>query len=518
MLDGSSKRVSPFRTQLSIVFLFLVVIAIYFRVVGHTFVWDTNHIFMHEQLKSFTFDNLVWVFTHPIIANWHPLTWLSHMLDYSIFGSNSGGHHFVNVLFHGLNSVLVFLIVKNLAERKQVQSAFWIALLSALVFAVHPQRVESVAWVAARKDLLYSLFYLAAIAAYLGYCGQRKSPFFYVASVLLFSMSLMSKSMAVTLPAVLMILDFYLLSDRTVWMRVTGVFREHFKDKIPFFILSLIFAGVTLRTQSGAMAIEEYTQLQQITNGLHNSLFYLEKFFVPLNLSPYYPFPEKALFDSVSYWLPGLVVTLLATGGTLVAAQRGWVLPIVCWGAYLVILAPAIGVIHVGSAAAADRYAYLSLLPMTILLVASLVALAHRLPKVRSVVVAGLCFWLLGLSALTNAQVNVWQSPFSLWTRVLQIYPGTLLAHRNISTAYYLIGEHQLALKHLQSIEQAGWQVDRELVDVHSQLGNHETAINYLKRVVPSSEEESKAITLMLVELESCVLARDDCESPPAAW
>ena len=496
----------------------LVVALCYAQTVYHQFVWDTVHIFQNEQVRNFSWNNTVWIFTHPILANWIPFSWLSHTLDFVLFGWSTGGHHVTNVLIHFLNGCVLYFLVKQLAgwkRRIDGNLLVTVAALSALLFVLHPLRVESVAWVAARKDLLYSFFFMLSIMAYVNYVAageehdRRK---YYLTSLLLFVFSLLSKSMAVTLPAVLLVLDCYPLNRAGISSgKLSAIAKSILPDKIPYFVLSIVISMVTLLTQSDAMPDSTFSSLQQILNAMHNAVFHIGKFLVPLSLSPFYPFPSLEEVNSVGYWLPALLALVLIFAISILWAVKGNPLALICWILYLTTLSPASGVIHVGSAASADRYTYLTLLPVTVLLSVGIVRAYVELPRFRSLTVSLTLFVLLSLGALTHAQVSWWQTPISLWSRVLHIYPDAALARRNISASYNFIGDHESALIHLQHISAQGWDVDTELARTLALTGRKAEAIALYKGMLLSdkySGEEKEAF-------ENEIIRHEEQPGPP---
>lgn len=487
---------------LTISILAIVTLIIYSQVVGHAFVWDTNHIFSNEALRSFSFENVYWMLNHSIIGNWHPLTWLSHMADYSIFGDAAGYHHLVNVAIHLANSILVFLLIRQLCQWRLVSSAAAIALASALVFAVHPLRVESVAWVAARKDLLYALFFLVSIGFYIRYrMGERYA---YIISIGAFIAALLSKSMAVTLPAVLLILDLYLSQENSFRQKIIETLKHRLVEKLPYLLFSIGIAAVTLVTQSEAIGEDKLTLIQQLKIAAHNLLFYIEKLAVPLNLSPFYPFPSMQVVDSPSFWLPGTVFFIGTTLVTAIFAFRSTPLPFICWSIYLVSLLPASGIIHVGSAVSADRYTYLPNLSITVGLIVAIASLLRRAPVTRPFVMGLACFWLIALTALSYQQVKFWASPLNMWTQVLRVNPETAIAHRNISTAYYLQGQYTLALEHLEYLSHRGWPVKRELTTAYLAVGDCDSASAAFDLILPGGPEDAADLKQLRETIEAC--------------
>jgi protein O-mannosyl-transferase len=487
---------------LSVTVLAVATLIIYSQVIHHSFVWDTNHIFSNEALRSLSFENIAWMLGHPVIGNWHPLTWLSHMVDYSLFGHAAGYHHLVNVAIHLANSVLVFFLVRQLCALGTIGNTTVIALVSALVFTVHPLRVESVAWVAARKDLLYAFFFLISIGFYLRHrTGERYA---YFISIGAFLASLLSKSMAVTLPAVLLILDLYLSQETRFLQKITEVLKYRLVDKLPYLLFTIIISAVTLLTQSEAIGEDKLTVIQQLKIPLHNLLFYVEKFFAPVNLSPFYPFPSMEVVASPSFWLPGAAFLVVTTIITVMLAFRSALLPFTCWSIYLVSLLPASGIIHVGSAVSADRYTYLPHLSITVGLIVGIGSLLQRMPIIRPVVVGLAGFWLIGLTALSYQQVKFWTSPVSLWTQVLRVNPGTAVAHRNISTAYYLRGEYALALEHIEYLSHEGWPVTRELTAAYLAVGDCTAAGATFDLITPENPEDARDLEEVRETIEAC--------------
>ncbi len=466
-------NLTRYRLPIFAVALLALIWLCYGQTLAHDFFWDTKHIFNTGEVQSFGFENLQWILTNTVLANWHPLSLLTHMVDFQLYGSNPAGHHFTNILIHVLCCLLVFLTTRQLvsirvANRDEV---FFLAVVTTCLFALHPLRVESVAWVAARKDLLYSVFFLLAVMLYVAYCrssGQRRAGF-YCLSLFCFACSLLSKSMAVTLPAVLVLLDLYPLSRLNV--RRLGIYlRSGLIDKLPFIALSMLVILVTLSTQSDAMG-NQLSTLDQLRNATHNVVFYLERVFVPIGLVPFYPFPGEDKFFSLFYWLPQLALIAGLTIVAFVSLWRGHPLFAVCWFLYLVMLSPASGVIHVGSAVAADRYTYLSQLPILMLLAIGAVRFYLEFDKLKRVVLVVAVLGAVTLTSLTYMQVTHWRDSVTLWSHVLQHYPDASLARRNLSTSYFENGDYENALFHIDVLAVQGWPVAPLLVEALDATG-----------------------------------------------
>jgi hypothetical protein len=506
---------------LVILLLALGVSSCYWQVSSHQLVWDTEHIFRNEQLRTFSWDNTIWIFTHAVIANWHPVSWISHTLDFTLFGWAPRGHHLISIFIHFLNGILVYLLVKMLLLRStridpvtDETKVILISVLSALLFVLHPLRVESVAWVAERKDLLYSFFTLLSIKTYILYFdSENKSSRrrYYGISLILFVLALLSKSMAVTLPVVLLVLDCFALNRVRLkdsllkpgeWLRIT---RQILPDKLAYFGFSFAVIIITIITQTDSIATTALTFTQQILNTIHNIGFYLWRLFVPLNLSPFYPYPPLDELVTLSYWLPALIAILIFSVMSFVMAIRGNPVPLCCWLIYLVTLSPVSGIIPVGSAIYADRYAYLTLLPIIVLLSIALVNIFQIFPRFRSITFAFILFSLIALGMLTHAQVSYWKTPITLWTHVLKLYPDAALAHRNISAAYNLMGYHEQALDHLEYISHQGWDVDQKLAGTLALVNQIPRALALYEKMILSgnyTEEESEAFKLEIERLQ----------------
>lgn len=289
---------------------------------------------------GFSAENVAWAFTTTTVEYWHPVTWLSHMLDCQLFGLDAGAHHAVNVIIHVLNSLLLFLVFSNMTGRT------WPSAFVAALFALHPLHIESVAWIAERKDVLSTLFWMLALWAYARYAA-RPSPGSYALVACFFALGLMSKPMVVTLPVVLLLLDFWPLG-RPWSMRLIG-------EKLPLLGLSLLSTVVTFvgARQTGQVATVEGLPMQfRINNAIASYLRYIAKMFWPDDLAMYYPFhaspPAWIVIGSVA------VLALVTGVAFLVAGRRPYVL--VGWGWYLVTLSPVIMMMHGASPIMADRY------------------------------------------------------------------------------------------------------------------------------------------------------------------
>lgn len=437
-------------TLIHCVLLAAITVAAYLDVRHHHFVWDTiPFVLENPWVHEVTIDNIVAMFTQAHRANWQPIVNLSHTFDIYWFGYDSGAHHLVNLAMHTLNALLLYWLVSLLLGKtgKAPTVIGWIAFLTAIIFALHPQHVESVAWVVERKDVLYSLFALGCMIAYL----KTDTVFSWRSSWLpfsLFCLSIASKPMAVTLPVILMMLDLY---PRRQDLTPAAVLKR-FLQKSHYFAVSAIVSLITLNTQSIAMpGIDNLPAWARILNAVDNSWFYIAHYLWPVNLSPFYPYPQNAKYlASAAFWLPGVTFLLISSIAALVCLLRGLRWPGLLLAFYLVTLLPVSGLIHVGPAKATDHYVYLATIPLSLLTALLIVTAWQAAPKIRALIAPLSIAYLLFLLAITQVQVSYWNNPVSLWTRVTSLHPDAAFGHRNLAAAYVSIDEWDLALIHAE--------------------------------------------------------------------
>jgi tetratricopeptide (TPR) repeat protein len=422
---------------------------------------DSDYVTANARVQSgLTWANLAWAFTTGHASNWHPLTWLSHMLDWRLFGAWAGGHHLVSVGLHLVNTLLLFLVLRRATGQ------MWRSALVAALFGLHPLHVESVAWVAERKDVLSTLFFILALGAYVMYSEAHELSSapqtpghnprmwqWHGATLLLFALGLMSKPMLVTFPFILLLLDYWPLkrvgfaetgTDRNTMLRGASLL---ILEKFPFFVLSIGSSIVTFVVQryggsvSAALSLDE-----RIANALVAYSRYLAKTFYPAELSVLYPHP--------GHWPAWRVVlgAVLMIGITALVVWRGRRRPyaIVGWLWFVGTLVPVIGVVQVGLQSMADRYTYIPLIGLFIMLVwisGDLVqarsSLARPAYGVCFLVVAG-CFW------LTLNQVRLWRNSGALFEYAVRVTEGNYLAYNNLGYYYSRIGQADKALEHYQ--------------------------------------------------------------------
>ncbi len=410
-------------------------------------------------ILGFTWENVVWAFTSLEIANWHPVTWLSHLLDYQLFGLNAGAHHLVSVGLHAVNVLLLFLLMRRMTR------CLWQSCLVAALFAFHPLNVDSVAWIAERKNLLSTGFALLTIWTYVSYVHNRGWKRYCVV-LACFGLAVMSKAMLVTLPCVLLLLDYWPLrrwdlrlagalsnSDmqerRASWSAVP--FRTLVLEKIPLLLLSAVSSTLTVTASRLSGDLESVGILSlpvRITNSLVAYEAYIHKALWPANLAVFYP--HSGAHPPV--W--EILVSILAIGGiSLLAWRRAQVSPylLVGWAWFLGSLFPVIGVLQTGGQFIADRYAYWPLIGLLICVVwgtHAICGLAQRAFVITSGIVV-LC-----LTTVTILQLRHWKNAYELFGHALSVTQGNFVAHDQFAVALLTKGQVAEAQRHfLSSIE-----------------------------------------------------------------
>jgi tetratricopeptide (TPR) repeat protein len=382
---------------------------------------------------------LIWAFTTGDATNWHPLTWISHMVDFQLYGMNPAGHHLTNVALHLANSILLFLLLQRMTK------AMWSSAMVAALFALHPMHVESVAWVSERKDVLSTLFWMLAVGAYVRYAENLKSQisnfkFFYIGSVVLFGLGLMAKPMLVTLPFILLLLDYWPLQ------RLQPPAVRLLAEKIPWFILAAASCVVTFLAQQrgGAMASLASVPLgARLENVPIAYARYLGKTFWPADLAVYYPLPRHW-----PVWEVACATALLAliTAWVIwrVRAQRylavGWL-----W--FLGMLAPVIGLVHVGSQSMADRYDYVPSVGLFIMIIWAAREWVPRLGAQAPVILGGLA--VAGCLAATCMQAQYWKDSETLYRHALAVTEQNGAMENNLGKLLFEKGRADEALPHL---------------------------------------------------------------------
>ena len=434
----------------------------------------------------------VWAFTATDGGNWHPVTWLSHMLDVQFFGLDAGKHHLSSLLLHILNVHLLFLILVRLTE------ALWPSAFAACLFAVHPLHVESVAWIAERRDVLSTLFWLLALAAWLRYLESKKAGR-YTLVLALYALGLMAKPMLVTFPFTLLLLDFWPLRRLRLPLREnSAALKGLLVEKLPLFVLSAIFCVVALIAQQSAGAVQTLEDISfpgRIANAVLAYVSYLGKTLWPASLAIFYPHPHVGLFT----WAVAGAAVLLA-GLTALALRLAKPAPFLAFGWlwYLGTLVPVIGLVQVGAQAMADRYSYVSLIGPFIALAWGLAWLAkeNRLGLYATAAAAAVA--VASLLPVTRAQVRLWTDDRTLYEHALAVTSENFLAHYNLGLFLQKQGKVDEAVAHYEeAIRIAPRDVDsyNNLGAALQKKGRLEDAVRCYKTALGIRPDSAQAFT-----------------------
>lgn len=436
MGSSTDRRLVP----LICVLLALFTIGAYWQVTGHQFVNydDDDYVASNPRIRAI---DAVWAFTTFHEANWHPLTWLSHMIDYRLFGLNAGWHHATNLLLHIASTILLFLVLRRMT------GFTWRAAFVAALFAIHPLHVESVAWVAERKDVLSTFFLMLALLAYARY-AEHPGIGRYLLVMGAFALGLMSKPMLVTLPVILLLLDWWPLgrvSNGKGW-----TLRRLVIEKLPLIALAAASGVITFIAQDRGLAVgslEHYPIGVRIANALVAYVSYLVKMVYPTKLTVFYPHPESSL---PMWQVIGSAVILLGVTALVLRVRRTRPYLAVGWLWYLVTLLPVIGLVQVGMQAMADRYTYVPL-------VGAFVAVAWLIGRIVPIRLVRLLAVLIvaALMPLTWRQVGCWRDSETLFRHALAVTERNAVAENNLGLALVeqkqfdeAVGHHRSAVEY----------------------------------------------------------------------
>lgn len=441
--------------------------------------WDDGmYVLYNSHIRNMDLNFFKWAFTTTYLANWHPLTFISYALDYRIGGLNPFIYHFENVVFHVINTFLVSVLTVRLVNiialkgRKEAETgpkasktlSFTAPFVAALFFGLHPLHVESVTWVSERKDVLSTFFFLLSVLAYLRYSTGplAKKASNYIGALVFFILALMSKPMAISLPVVLLLLDYYPIGKIVRLRQQLGEIKWVILEKIPFVALSVLSAMVTVWAQkrAGALVPSETIPLPpRLLIAAKTYVFYLYKTVLPVDLAPFYPYPGRIDLLKIEFFGP-LLFLLAVTLFSLLAVKR-YRFFLVVWVAYLIILFPVIGVVQVGSQSAADRYMYLPSLPLFIFAGILTGYLFDRMikspgaeaasgyflkPKLAAAFALAVMLFST-LSYLTVKQEGIWKETITFWTHELKVFPDSYKAHLHRGQFYVLLGETGKAIE-----------------------------------------------------------------------
>jgi hypothetical protein len=484
-----------FKIILVAVALIAITLAVYSRTGNYPFLGFDDDEYVTNNLhvaSGITGENIVWAFTSFDASNWHPITWLSHMADVQFYGMNPRGHHLTNVVIHAISSLLLLLLFFRCT------GSLWQSSFVAALFALHPLHVESVAWVAERKDVLSAFFWLLTLLFYAEYVAKRK-PALYILSLFSFVLGLMAKPMLVTLPMVMLLMDFWPLQryrhggEELGQCHVSGRITACIKEKIPFFMFSFLSAVITIYAQNESGAVKSFEQISlgsRVENALVAYVKYIGTTLWPHDLGIFYPIPPTFPLWQV---MGSLFILLLISGATM-----WWVRPYpylaAGWFWFLVTLVPVIGLIQVGGQSMADRYTYIPVIGLFIMVAWGAADLTRNLQqqKVVLALLAGVA--IIAATVLTWRQLGYWRDDISLFRHTLHVTTGNSYINYNLGVALAEKGDLDAAIReYLEAVR-----ISPDFTEAHTNLGiafarkgNLDAAIRELREALRISPNET---------------------------
>ena len=421
------------------IILLLVTLAVYWQVKHLAFVDLDDFVYVSENLNiqsGITPESIVWAFSTTYAEFWHPLTWLSLMLDYELYGLHAGGYHVTNLILHILSTLLLFRLFSTMTGE------IWKSAFVAAFFALHPLHVESVAWVSERKDVLSAFFWMLTLCLYVFYT-EKQSIKRYLLVVFSFVLALLSKPMVVTLPVIMILLDYWPLkrfenqkglSDTIVWQ---------LREKLPLLALSVVFAIITIFAQHNASGVY-FSVVARLANAPVAFISYIIKTFWPYHLAVFYPFPSQ-----ISVWqaVTTSCLIVIITSFIIVQSKKRPYL-FVGWLWYAIILLPVIGIVQVGNHSMADRYTYLPLIGIGIMLAWGAPDLSHHKTLFEKILFPAAILFLAFLTFLAWKQCGYWKNSNALFSYALQATKNNYIAHGSLGIALFKEGKTEGAIHH----------------------------------------------------------------------
>lgn len=473
MQDGTSR----FKLLLVCALLTIATLVTYSSILGNDFINydDPDYVTANDVVKNgLRWEGIKWAFTTGHASNWHPMTWLSHMLDITLFGLKPWGHHLTNLLLHTINTILLFLLLR------QMTGALWRSAVVAALFALHPLHVESVAWVAERKDLLSALFGILTLIAYVRYVDKAKgqSPnakTWYGAALGLFACGLMSKPMLVTWPFVLLLLDVWPLEriERSACNVQRSTVKRLVTEKLPFLALVVASCVITVLVQAKGGAVTTAINLplsDRLENAVASYLKYLGKTIWPTNLAIFYPHPETRypISEQWPWWaIAGALACLIGFSALAFRQRRQQPYLATGWFWYVGTLVPVIGIVQVGTQALADRYTYIPLIGIFIAGVWGWHKLTTRFSAQLFISPTLAIMIVFACAFLSQKQITHWQNSFTIFQHTVAVTRHNAPAQSNLGTEYVKRGEVEEGIKHFK----AALEADPHFADAAYSLG-----------------------------------------------
>jgi tetratricopeptide (TPR) repeat protein len=487
--------------------LIIATLAVYWQVQNNDFVYfdDDLYVLENPDIKTgLNLKSIYWAFTNVRAGFWFPITWLSHIIDYSLYGINPKGHHFNNLLFHTANALLLFLALHRMT------GALWRSACVSALFALCPLNAEPVAWISSRKDVLSTFFWMLTIYCYTIYT-EKPEVWRYLLVFLFFSLGLMSKPMLMTLPFVLILLDYWPLDrlrlgsssssnnlmkypDRNVKDQKYSFMKLLF-EKVPLFIFSLSSCVIVYfaEMEVGALkSLDKYPLDVRIFNAITSYAKYVYKLICPVNLACFYPHPGMPEWWQIAG--SGFIIIMVSILALKYIRQHPYLF--VGWLWYLVTLVPVIGFIQIGGHALADRYAYIPLIGIFIIIVWGGYSLFTKRRYNQIAISIIFCLFLLYSSIFTNIQIGYWQNSITLFKHAINVTPANYKAQYNLGIIYARMDNLKEATYHFYK----ALEIDPRSSDTHTNLGfiffqkgDLKEAFNHYKKALEINPENDKA-------------------------
>jgi protein O-mannosyl-transferase len=496
-----------------IFFLIIATLVVFWPVQNHEFINldDDEYVFENPNVQSgLTSKSVIWAFTNTSTGNWHPLTWLSHMLDCELFGLNPGSHHFISLLFHLANTLLLFWLLKKITRKP------WVSGFVAALFALHPLHVESVAWVAERKDVLSAFFWLLTLGMYVRYIDNPGLSR-YLLTLLFFILGLMSKPMLVTLPFVLLLLDYWPLgriffgkfkvdtvSPKTKTGHNQGRSPMYLVlEKAPFFILSAAFSVLAFLAQRNAGAVgslERFPLESRVANAIVSYARYIEKMVWPQDLAVLYPFPHL-----IPTWqVAAAGIFLLGISLFVISFARTRPYLFVGWFWYLGTLVPVIGLVQLGIQAMADRFTYVPYVGLFIMIAMGVPDIFKGWRHQKTALVVSSLLVLSSSATIAILQVHRWQNSIPLFEHTLAVTSNNFIIHNNLGVVLAQQGKIQEAAFHYRQalqIKPDHLESLNNLAIALAQQGNFHEATLYYRQALQIKPDHLEALNNLAIAL-----------------
>lgn len=486
--DIPNDRRAQWHLPLALVIIAAVTVAVYWPALYNDFIDFDDDVYVTANMavrQGLTLKGFMWAFGTFHGANWHPLTWLSHMFDVELFGLKPMGHHASSLLLHTVNSILLCALLHRLT------GFLGRSMFLALLFALHPLHVESVAWVSERKDVLSTLFWLLTMWAYISYT-TRPSLKRYLPVAVFFALGLLAKQMLVTLPIILLMMDYWPLNRLSPRPGEDGAHQVGMKrliaEKIPLLLMSAAASLVILRAHASAKALFQVSGdsiLLHSGNALISYLRYVRNMFWPVDLALFYPFEPSAV---TALKVAGAVIILTGLTGLVIAQGKKRPYLAFGWFWYLITLLPVIGFIRVGGQALADRYTYIPLIGLFLMVVWGGAEAAGAWRKGMIPAIAGTAVVVaIILSILTATQVRYWQNSYDLFAHALAVVKRNWLAHNNMGILLSQHNRNDEAIVHFQEsvrLNPGGIEGFRNLGNSYQMAGRYSEAIEAYRQAL----------------------------------